>query len=58
MNFIELVESVLIDEKKTKKRKKKRSKSKAIVPYGYWAPWGLPGWPGYTDSGSGGEENV
>jgi hypothetical protein len=46
MNFIKLIESVLINEKKKpkKKKRKKLSKSRAIVPYGYWAPWGLPGW--------------
>lgn len=57
MNFQYLVESVLIEEKKTKKKKRKKlSKSRALVPYGYWAPWGLPGWPGYgysNDSGGG-----
>lgn len=50
MNFLHLVELVLIEEKKTKKKKRKKlSKSRALVPYSYWAPWGLPG---YGDSGS------
>lgn len=63
MNFQYLVETVLIEEKKTKKKKRKKlSKSKALVPYNYWGPWGLPGWSGHgysNDSGSegGGESS-
>jgi hypothetical protein len=44
INFSHLIETVLIEKKTKKKKRKKLSKSRAIVPYGYWAPWGLPGW--------------
>ena len=57
MNFQYLVETVLTEKKKTKKKKRKKlNKSRALVPYGYWSPWGLPGY-GYSNDSGDGEES-
>ena len=52
MNFSEIVESVLLEKKKTKKKRKNTIKNKSTAPYGFWGPWGLPGWGSSSDMNS------
>jgi hypothetical protein len=57
MNFIQLIKTVIVEEKKKRKRKKTRNKNNTSIPYGYWGPWGLPGY-GYSDTGVNGDTGV